>query len=295
MQWIEISAGCEENQVKEISSLLSKYGQGGAACEEWEAADGIHKHYVVKIYLPFSRAYRFLKADIESTMAASGFLQQLHEKILQPDEWFASLRRDFKVMEIGQHFVIKPSWVNDIADHPGKILITMDPGTAFGTGLHPTTRLCLLDLQNFLKPGMTVFDLGTGTGILSIAAIKLGASRVLACDIDGVAVKAAKFNAKINEVEPSIQFQRGTLSRTVQKKYRAGFDVVLANITSRAISDLSKALAEVIKPQGILIVSGIHPEGLDEVLISLAMADLTLLKIEKDLEWHAVVARKVID
>jgi ribosomal protein L11 methyltransferase len=292
MRWIEISVGCEEDQVKAISALLAQYGHGGTASEEWAAADASHKHYLVKIYLPLSRAYRYLKADIESDMRNAGLLQQLHEKILQQDEWFESLKRDFKVMEIGRNFVIKPSWDTAVKDYPGKIIIEMDPGAAFGTGLHPTTRLCLVNLQKYLNTGRAVFDLGTGTGILAIAAVKLGAGSVLACDIDAVAVKAAKYNAKINRVEESIKFQRGTLSRTMQRKYRSYFDVVLANITSRAISDLAPALADIIKPQGTLIVSGIHPDGLDEVLIRLAMADLNLVKIEIEEGWHAVIAQK---
>jgi ribosomal protein L11 methyltransferase len=294
MQWIELSLGCEPGQLEGINAIMGKYGQGGATTEEWDSADATHKHYIVKIYLPFSRAYRVLKDEIESEMAGAGCTQRLQERILQQDEWFESLRKNFKVMEIGQKFVVKPSWATEELNYPGRIVIEMDPGAAFGTGLHPTTRLCLINLQEYLRPGMKVFDLGTGTGILAIAAVKLGASGVLALDIDSVAVKAAQVNAKINRVSEGIQFKRGTLSRGVQQKHRSGFDLVLANITSRAISDLSPALADVLKPEGILIVSGIHPDGLDEVLIRLSMTDLKLLNLEKELEWYAVIALKTV-
>jgi ribosomal protein L11 methyltransferase len=154
--------------------------------------------------------------------------------------------------------------------------------------------LCLINLDKYLKPGMSVFDLGTGTGILAIAAVKLGASNVLAYDLDAVAVKTAQSNARVNQVSAEIQFKRGTLSRIIQSKNQGAFDIVLANITARAISDLSPALADILKGDGILIVSGIHPEGLDEVLIRLSMAELTLINIEKEQEWYAVIGRKTV-
>jgi ribosomal protein L11 methyltransferase len=292
MQWIELSLGCEPAQVQAVSTILGRYGQGGATIEEWETSEEGHKHYIVKIYLPFSRAYRVLKGEIDEQILAAGYKMRLQEKILQQDEWFKSLKKNFKVMEIGPHFVIKPSWSSEVLNYPERVIIEIDPGAAFGTGLHPTTRLCLLNLHKYLKPGMTVFDLGTGTGILAIAAIKLGASAVLAYDIDLVAVKTAQANAHANGIDNGIQFKRGTLSGAVQKKFRSNFDIALANITSRAISDLSPALADILKPQGILIVSGIHPEGLDEVLIRLSLADLKLLSLEIEQEWHAVIAQK---
>jgi ribosomal protein L11 methyltransferase len=294
MQWMELSLGCEPGDVQGISAILDKYGQGGATTEEWEAADSSHKHYIVKIYLPFSRAYRVLKDEIEAQLVNSGYNQRLHEKLLQQDEWFESLRKNFKVMEIGAHFVVKPSWIREELSYPGRVIIELDPGAAFGTGLHPTTRLCLINLDKYLKPGMSVFDLGTGTGILAIAAVKLGASNVLAYDLDAVAVKTAQSNARVNQVSAEIQFKRGTLSRIIQSKNQGAFDIVLANITARAISDLSPALADILKGDGILIVSGIHPEGLDEVLIRLSMAELTLINIEKEQEWYAVIGRKTV-
>jgi ribosomal protein L11 methyltransferase len=292
MQWIELSQGCGADQVQEISAILEKYGQGGAAVEEWEEANSERKHYLIKIYLPLSRVYRTLKSEIETRLDQAGYQPALQEKVLQQDEWFESLRKNFKVMEIGEHFVVKPSWTTETLNYPGRVIIEMDPGAAFGTGLHPTTRLCLLNLYKYLKPGMRVFDLGTGTGILAIAAVKLGAQGVVACDIDNVAVKAAQANAGINQVDQGILFKRGTLSRAAQTQYRDSFDIVLANITSRAIADLSTALAAILKPQGVLIVSGIHPAGLDEVLIRLSLAELTLIDVERELEWYAVIARK---
>jgi ribosomal protein L11 methyltransferase len=139
---------------------------------------------------------------------------------------------------------------------------------------------------------MSILDLGTGSGILAIAAAKTGASSVLALDIDPVAVKAAMNNAGANGIDQYIRVRRGTLSLRAQRAYRDSFDMVLANITAKDIADLSRGLAMVLKPGGILIASGIHAQGLDELLISLAMADFKLEAIDQEGEWHAVVASK---
>ena len=133
------------------------------------------------------------------------------------------LEKNFKVMEIGQHFVIKPSWTDLKLDYPGRVIIEMDPGAAFGTGLHPTTRLCLLNLHKYLKPGMTVFDLGTGTGILAIAAVKLGAASVMAFDLDNVAVKTAQSNCQSQRGELEGPIQTGHSFRPNAKKISIWF------------------------------------------------------------------------
>ncbi|HSW58427.1 MAG TPA: 50S ribosomal protein L11 methyltransferase [Dehalococcoidales bacterium] len=292
MQWVELSLSCNSEQVEAISAILGKYGQGGALIEEWPSQQNADKHFTVKIYLPLSRAYPAILAEIETQVSQAGYTHRPLERILQQDEWFDSLKKNFKVMEIGQSFVIKPTWISTPLNYPGRHIIEVDPGAAFGTGLHPTTRLCISSLEKHLIPGTAVLDLGTGTGILAIAAAKLGAAKVVALDIDKVAVRTASFNIKNNQVDDKVEVKKGTLSRAFQSKNRAVFNLVIANITSRAISDFSDALMEVLKPEGVLIVSGIHPEGLDEVLIRLAISNLKLMSIEIEQDWHAVIACK---
>jgi ribosomal protein L11 methyltransferase len=292
MQWIELSTSIESKSAHHVASVLEKYGQGGAIIEEMGADTDDKKESIIKIYLPHNRSYRRIRFEIEQDLCKLPFLVHLTENRLKQEDWFESLKKDFSIMEIGERFVIKPSWVNQLPPVSDRIIIELDPGAAFGTGWHPTTRLCLINLEKYIHPGNKIFDLGTGTGILAIAAAKLGASSVLALDIDPVAVRAARVNALENKTDGVVLVKRGTLSLRTQNKYRNEFDIVIANITANAISDLAKGLATVLNSGGILIVSGIHAEGLDEVLVSLALADLNLCSIDQEGQWFAVVAGK---
>jgi ribosomal protein L11 methyltransferase len=211
---------------------------------------------------------------------------------LKPGDWFDSLRKHFGILEIGEKFIIKPSWINQALPDSSLCVIELDPGAAFGTGLHPTTRMCLLKLDRHIRSGIAVLDLGTGSGILSIAAAKLGAGSVTALDIDPVAVRAATANIELNKVDKNVQVKRGTLSINRVKQYRDKFDLVLTNISSKVISDLATHLREILKSGGILIATGFHSRGMDEVLISLALADFKILDIDQDGEWKTVIASK---
>ena len=293
MQWMELSLNVTPSKAVKAAEILGKFGQGGAEVEEWESEDSCEYYSIIKIYLPLNRKYKDIQSQILTEIAVLDNKMILKEKRLKQDEWFDSLRKGFKVFEIGSRIVIKPSWAESAVIPQGKVVIELDPGAAFGTGLHATTRLMLINIEIYLKKRMNVFDLGTGTGILAIASMKLGASSVLAYDYDPVAVRAARYNLKVNQVDSRVQIRRGTLSPTAQYKFKNAFDLVLANITSRAISDMSGGLAKILKPGGYLIVSGIHPQGLDEVLIRLALADLKLIDLQQDDQWSAVIAKKL--
>jgi ribosomal protein L11 methyltransferase len=292
MRWIELSSSVDPDLVEKATSILGRYSSGGAVVEEPEFEDARKKSYSVKIYLLYNRSYHKTRQEIEQELAQLPFPVRLSERLLKPEDWLDSLKKHFGILEIGEKFIIKPSWVCQSLPPSTRILIELDPGAAFGTGLHPTTRLCLLCLEKYLQPGMSVLDMGTGSGILSIAAAKLGAASILAVDIDPAAVKAAQSNVKANRVDKPVQVRRGTLSLRIQRDFRDSFDMILANITARAIADLSQGLSRVLKPEGILITSGIHPQGLDEVLIRLSLANFKFKAVEQDGEWYAVIARK---
>jgi len=291
MRWIQISSSVKYDDLEKMIALLGKYCPGGVGSEEWESEEDGRKIFVIKGYLPKTRGSKNIVKEAETSLIQAGLEYPLETRLLDPDAWISSVKKHFKSLEIGQRFLIRPSWEPEPVA-PGKIVIELDPGAAFGTGMHTTTRLCLLRIEKHVKPGMSVLDLGTGSGILSIAAAGMGAEKVLGLDIDPLAVKSASKNVKVNEVEERVQIRKGSLSIRTTQKYRNAFDIVLANISPVAICSLAKNMARVMKPGGRLVVSGISTSGLDEVMISLAMADLKLEKVDRDGDWQAVIALK---
>jgi len=292
MQWAEISALVEENTREQVTAILEKFGHGGAAVEEWEGESNGSRHFIVKIYLPNKRNLKKTEGEIVQQLGSLPFKVAIAERLIKPQDWFESLKQHFGIQEIGERFIVRPSWIQGGLPESTRIILELDPGAAFGTGLHATTRLCLIRLEKHIQTGMSVFDLGTGTGILSIAAAKLGAGKVEAVDIDPVSVTAAKNNVKNNGVNEQVRVSRGTLSLARQRSLKNSSDLLLANISVKVISALSKRMAAVLKPGGRAICSGISNQGLDEVLVSLTVAGLKIEAIDQDGEWYAVIALK---
>ena len=293
MKWAEVSALVEESAVEQVSAIMGKFGQGGAVVEEWESEIDGGKTFIVKIYLPNKRTLKKTECEIVSQLSKLPFKVELAERLIKPDDWFNSLKQHFGIQEIGERFIVKPSWIPGRLPETTRIILELDPGAAFGTGLHPTTRLCLTRLEKNLKPDMKVFDLGTGTGILSIAAAKLGAKEVLAVDIDAVSVSAAVKNVRTNGVKDKVTVSRGTLSLARQRTLKNSCDLVLANISVKVISAMAGRIAAILKPGGKAICSGINTQGLDEVMISLVVAGFKLEVIDHEGEWFALVAKRI--
>jgi ribosomal protein L11 methyltransferase len=294
MKWVEFSISVPSEQVETVSSILGPYGQGGPIVEEWESEASHEKSFIVKIYVANNSNLKMVRQEIIQKFIQIGYPPpgRLMERILKPEDWFESLKKHFGILDIGDRFIIKPSWINQALPDSTRIVIEIDPGAAFGTGLHPTTRLCMLRLDKHLDPGMSVLDLGTGSGILAIASAKLKASYVLGLDIDPVAVRVAVSNSKSNKVDDIVKIKRGTLSLKSQKEFKSSFDIVLANITAKTIIDLSEGFFKVLKPGGRLIVSGIQLQALDEVLVSLAVADFNIEGIDHQEEWCVITSNK---
>jgi ribosomal protein L11 methyltransferase len=183
----------------------------------------------------------------------------------------------------------------DLAVEPPLISVRIDPGSAFGTGRHPTTQLCLMAIERHLKPGAVVMDLGTGTGILAIAAAKLDAGRVLAVDTDAEAVRVAQENVAVNGVASRVRVELGSLPQV-----RAGqwditqAHVVVANILAHVIVGFFEhGLAQAVAPKGLLIVSGILHSQTPEIRARLPWHGLALLAEERMAEWSCLIARPI--
>jgi ribosomal protein L11 methyltransferase len=205
--------------------------------------------------------------------------------VLREEDWANAWKAHFRVHKVGTRVVIKPSW-QSYAVAAEEVVVELDPGMAFGTGLHPTTRTCLEALEKHLTPEMNVLDLGTGSGILAIAAAKLGAASVLAMDIDPVAVKTARANVRINRVQRKVKVRRGTLPLP-HPDHKS--DLILANIIAKVIMELAHALITALKPGGILIASGIIQEHQAEVENHLLLTGALPLGAIREGDWLTLV------
>ncbi|SNX55239.1 50S ribosomal protein L11 methyltransferase [Thermoanaerobacterium sp. RBIITD] len=201
------------------------------------------------------------------------------------NDWANSWKKYFKPIRIGKRIVIKPSWENY---NPMKedIIVELDPGMAFGTGTHETTKLCIEYLEENLKPGDTVFDIGCGSGILSIVSSKLGAKNVYAVDIDDVAVKVASLNVKLNNVSNVEVFKSDILNNLTGKA-----DIIVANIIADIIIKATNDIFEHLVDKGIFISSGIIKDRKDDVLLTINKY-FDILDIKEDGEWIAILSRK---
>jgi ribosomal protein L11 methyltransferase len=214
------------------------------------------------------------------------------ERKVAAEDWAESWKEFFQVEHVGRHLVVRPTW-REYNAKPGETVIDLDPGMAFGTGQHPTTRLCLRAIDELAGPGVTMLDLGCGSGILSIAAAKLGCADVLALDIEQVAVDATRANARLNGVESVVHAELGSLDRERQEAVGGGasFDLVVANISASVLNRIAAELIDVLRTGGTFVGSGVVAERCDEVLLSLAAAGLHIERVESKAHWRAIVAR----
>lgn len=203
------------------------------------------------------------------------------------EDWANGWKKHFHAVRVGQRLVVKPSWEVFAAEEQD-LIIELDPGMAFGTGTHATTTLCMETMEARLKPGMSVIDVGTGSGILAITAAKLGASPVLAVDLDPVAVKVAAENVAINGLTERILVRHGDLLQNVDEPA----DLVVANIIAKIIIAMVADVPRIMKPQGIFIGSGIIDERLAEVVEAVGKAGLHIEEVIQRDGWAAIVARK---
>ena len=213
--WLEVSVEVDGEAAEAVSEVLNRYGRGGVVIEHLLASGpGAHDRVDelrVKAYLPAGDAA--LKRTVEEALWHLGQLYPIPDPtftLLAEADWAEAWKAHYSVLHLGRRTVVVPRW-QEYVPQPDEIVVTLDPGMAFGTGTHPTTRLCLAALEDAILPGMRVLDLGTGTGVLAIAAAKQGAASVLALDIDELAVDAARENVAANGVQDIVHIESGSL------------------------------------------------------------------------------------
>lgn len=213
----------------------------------------------------------------------------IYEASVTPDdsEWLYKWQEFFKTTKVGERIVIKPSW-EDYTPKAGELVIEMDPGMAFGSGQHETTSMCIKALEKHVKPGSKVLDVGTGTGVLAIAAALLGADECFGIDIDEGAVTVANTNIQNNKQADRITAMQGDLTEGVD--FEA--DIIVANLMADLVIKLAPAAAGHLKKGGVFISSGILDTKCDEVSKAVQSAGFEILEIKEDGEWRCIVAAK---
>lgn len=211
-------------------------------------------------------------------------------KILEKDDldWKNAWKAYYKPLEIGKNLAIVPAW-EEYENKENRKIIKIEPGMAFGTGTHESTSLCLLMLEKYLRPKDTVFDIGCGSGILAIAAIKLGAKSALLVDIDEKCIRASEENAILNQVEDIVSIKKGNLLDTVRGKC----DIIISNIIAEIIVDEIKDLKNHLEKGGIFITSGIIKEKKNLVIDSLKNSGFDILESQGKNGWLVIVAKYV--
>jgi ribosomal protein L11 methyltransferase len=298
VEWLEIAVPAAPADVEPVADVLRRYAPAGVSIEEGRGArerDGRSSadgRALVKAYLPLdadlSRKRRALRRELCS-LPLTLPLPRLRGRRVREEDWADAWKRFFGIEHVGRRLVVCPSW-RRYRPAPGEIVLRLDPGMAFGTGQHPTTRLCLGLLEEHVRPGDRVLDLGTGSGILAIAAALLGAGEVLALDIDPVAVKVAKANAAANGVEGRVTALEGTLDAPGAPL--GSFDCVAVNINAETILDVAAAVVSALRPGGVAIVSGITVQWADECGRALTAAGAPVRDVAAEDGWGAIVSRR---
>jgi len=298
--WLEIAvevAGIDSELVVEI---LRQGCPGGVVIEPAVQADATGEGHIVdgdapalvKGYLPPDRDSARVRRSLRLALGLAPLQQppRWHRSRYLPAQvWQDSWKRYFRPRRVGRSLLVKPSWAS-CALRASDIVIEIDPGMAFGTGQHPTTAMCLRTLEETVQPGMGILDLGTGSGILAIAAAKLGAASVLALDIDPLATKAARQNAAANRVEALVDVRQGGLSEA--EAATDSFDLIVVNISSLTTEQLAPAFGRSLRAGGVLIASGFLEDAVEDLCRIFRHAGLTVARVLEDGVWRAIVARK---
>lgn len=294
MRWVEIAVEAVDASVDAVANILIDEGCGGAVIGPTPSST-THNATRVAGYLPVDDRLEERLARIRERvlLLPSYGLPLESEEItiawVQDEEWATAWKKHFKPVRVGK-VVVKPTW-EDFAALEGDIIVEIDPAMAFGTGYHPTTQLCLLALQDRIKGGESVLDVGTGSGILAIAAARLGARSVVGLDFDSVAVEAATANVEQAGLAGSVAIRQADSPRA----FEGQADLVVANIIAKVLVDIAGELSEKVRPGGTVIGSGIVTERVDDVRKAFEAEGLRVVEERVDGDWVALIAERVED
>jgi len=298
--WIEVALTLDGEGAEAAADVLRRYVPNGVAVERVIPGGEAWPDEVippgpvrVSAYFPDDDQSPQTRRKIEEGLYFLSRIYPMPEPTfatVKEEDWAEAWKRGFSPIRVGKHLLLKPTWAEaDIK--PGDIVIELDPGMAFGTGTHPTTQLCLQACEWFCHPGVNMVDIGTGSGILAIAAAKLGCYRIVARDIDEQAVEAAIQNVAHNHVEDKVIVQHGSIEGFLTSARH--FELGMANITANVIKQLAReGIQHLIYPYGQFIFSGIIHDQVEEVVAALDQAELSLIGQRKLGDWVMLITRR---
>ncbi|HBF0310303.1 50S ribosomal protein L11 methyltransferase [Clostridioides difficile] len=309
--WIEVTIKTTTEAVEPITNILYEQGAGGAVIEDpkdflFQKKNELDWDYVEEeVFKKNEEDDVLIKTYVSEEKNVMEFVEIIKQKVLglkdfgidigegsvsldqvNEADWANAWKAYYKPTKVGQRVVVKPTW-EDYVMQDGDLIIELDPGMAFGTGTHETTSMCIRELEKYVNKDSKVFDIGCGSGILAIAAAKLGAKEVVAVDLDEVAVKVAKENVLENKVEKSVSVMHGNLTDVIKDKA----DVIVANIIADIIKILAKDVQNFMKEDAIFISSGIILDKVEEVKESLIENGFEIVEVQKLGEWSAIVSK----
>lgn len=302
--WLEVAVACDGEAAEAVAELLRPLAHGesvvleqrsdAAALEE----DALDPRVTVKIYIAGEKDSPAVRDRIRQALYYMGRLYPIAEptfRELEDKDWAHAWKEHYHPFRVADRLWIQPSWIEPNDEiQADDLVLTLDPGMAFGTGLHPTTQMCLRALVDLVGEGDAVLDVGTGSGILAIAAAKLGAGRVVAVDTDPLAVEATAGNAAQNGVSAQIEIDEGSLSQAPEGPW----DLVIVNILAPVIIGMlrgesgAQPLLNYVKPAGRLLLSGIIDRQEAELIQALEEAGGAVVQTLRVRDWVSFVARR---
>ncbi|WLR49894.1 50S ribosomal protein L11 methyltransferase [Bacillus tianshenii] len=311
MKWSELSIHTTQEAVEPISYILHEAGASGVVIEDpqdlvkvWDTSlgemydlnpdDYPEEGVMVKAYLPVNSFLGETVAEIKQSIN-NLLLYDIdlgHNTVelseVNEEEWATAWKKYYKPVKVSERITITPTWEDYQPVNTDELIIELDPGMAFGTGTHPTTVLCMQALEKYVRPGDDVIDVGTGSGVLSIAAVLLGAERVRAYDLDDVAVKSARMNVKLNKVHDQISVQQNNLLDYVEGEA----DIIVGNLLAEIILRFPQDAYDKVKKGGYYITSGIIKGKRDQVKHALEEVGFHIEETLNMEDWVAIIAKK---
>lgn len=299
MGWLEVSVICNGEIGEAVAEVMARFAENGVVIEsitefDQNAYEQVETDNVrVLCYLAKDENVEQKSLQLQESLWHLSQISPIAApqlQTIQDEDWMASWKNNYKPIKVGKNWLILPAWIEPDPSETRQI-IRIDPAMAFGTGTHPSTQLCLLAIEDYLKVGQDVIDLGCGSGILAIAALKLGASYALAVDTDDLAVEATKKNAIINKIHTNLASHRGSLDDILHGDYVIRqAPLVLANILAPVLIQLLKeGLARTISPGGKLVMAGILETQAESVIQASKTAGLNLVNQYQQDDWVALV------